>query len=168
MGVHHYKQLLNLWGGGANETFGITLPLGFLNFFLFFLVISGFFRVYANKKKVRESSFWQWSPGKYCHILLYYILRDHAEVSQPGCSSETPGELGQNTDSQTQPPEMGISRFRARPRNIHFYKDPHMILMSLILCLRTIDKYSEREKNVENDITLKNWKVKFLCSWWLS
>lgn len=53
---------------------------------------------------MRESSFWQRIAGKYCHVLLYYILGDPAEVSQPGCTSETPGGSGQKYRFPDSPP----------------------------------------------------------------
>lgn len=90
---------------------------------------------------------------------MYYILGDPAEVSQPGCSPETPGELGQNTDSQTQPLETRNHLVQGEAQEHTFLQGPQMMLMSVLLCLRTTDKYSEREKkNVENDITLKSEK----------
>lgn len=131
--THHYKQLLNLCGGwGANETFGITLPLVSIFFFLSYFCS---FLVMPIRKKERESSFWQWSPGKYCHVLLYYILEDPPEVSQPGCTSKSSGEPGKNTDSQTHFLETGNQQAQGEAQEHTSLQalSPKMIRASLVL-----------------------------------
>lgn len=87
------------------------------------------------RKKERESSFWQCSPGKYCHVLLYYILEDPPEVSQPGCTSKSSGEPGKNTDSQTHFLETGNQQAQGEAQEHTSLQalSPKMIRASLVL-----------------------------------